>query len=157
GRGRDLAAVARKPDQLDAAAKKFRRAAFVDRDMRSRVTEHRAPGRREMRQRQRIRTGPGRQQKDRHVVLEQLGEPRLDAPGPVVIAIGQRGAVVRPRNGGEDLGRDPGSVVAGEIHVLSRANGEWRMANRVCFLLFAIRYSLFATHYSLFAIRYSLL
>ena len=79
-RGRDLAGFAREPDELDAAAEEFRRAAFVGRDVRLGVAEHGAPRRREMRERQRVGRGPGRHQEDRDLVLEQLGEPPLDVP-----------------------------------------------------------------------------
>jgi hypothetical protein len=116
GRGRDLAACAREPDELDAAAEEFRRAAFIRRDMRLGVAEHGAPGRREMRERQRVGRGPGRHQEYRDLVLEQLGEPLLDVPGPGVAAIGERRAVVGATEGGEDVGCDAGRVVAGEVH-----------------------------------------
>ncbi len=72
--GRDLAGFARQADELDAAAEEFRRAAFVGRDMRLGMAQHRAPWRRQMGERQRIRGGAGRHQEDRDLVLENLGE-----------------------------------------------------------------------------------
>ena len=74
--GRDLAGLARQADELDAAAEEFRRAAFVGRDVRLGMAQHRAPGRREMRERQRIGGGAGRHQEDRDLALEDLGELR---------------------------------------------------------------------------------
>ena len=84
--------------------------------MRLLVAQHGTPGRREMGKRQRVGGSPGRHQEDRDLVLEQLRELMLDALGPVVTAIGERGAFVRPCERGENFGRDPGRVVAGEVH-----------------------------------------
>jgi hypothetical protein len=49
-------------------------------------------------------------------MLEQFGELLLDAAGQGIVAVGERDAVVRPRDRGEDLRRDRRRVVAGEIH-----------------------------------------
>ena len=74
--GAILPAVAREADELDPAAEEFRRAAFVGRDVRLGMAEDGAPGRRQMRERERIRGGAGRHQEDRDLVLEHLGESR---------------------------------------------------------------------------------
>ena len=84
---RDLAVAAGKAGKLQPAAEKLRRAAFVGRDMGLGMAEHDAPGRRDLRQRQRIGRGPGRHQEHRHLALEDLRQPPLDAGGPVVIAV----------------------------------------------------------------------
>ena len=122
-RRRDLAGFAGKPDQLDAAAEEFRRAAFVGGDVRLVMAQHGAPGRREVRERERVRRGAGRHQEDRDLALKDLGECPLDPFGPVVVAVGQRGAVVGAGNGREDLRRDPGCVVACEVHDVFLSDG----------------------------------
>jgi len=118
-RRRDLASFACKPEKLDAAAEEFGRATLVGGDVRLVVAEHGAPGRREVRERKRVRRGAGRHQEDRDLALKNLGECPLDASGPIIAAVGQRGALVRPRNGREDLRRDPGGVVACKVHDVS--------------------------------------
>src|SRR5262249_23024639 len=56
---------------------------------------------------------------DRDVVGENFRESRLDPPGPGILAVSQCRAGIRARNGGKDLGRDPGRVVTCEIHAAS--------------------------------------
>ena len=73
-----------------------------------------------MGERQRIGGGAGRHQEDRDLMLEDLRETALDPRRPGVVAVGERRALVRGRDGGEDFGRDAGGVVAGEIHALLR-------------------------------------
>src|SRR5262249_58705980 len=80
--GGDLAGVAGEAHELDSTAEEFRRTAFVCRDVRLVMAEDRAPGRGEMRQRERIRRSSGGHQKDRDVVGENFGESRLDPSGP---------------------------------------------------------------------------
>ena len=106
--GRDLAGFAGKADELDSTAIEFRRAAFVRRDVRLVMAEHGAPGRREMRERERIGRGSRRHQENRDLTRKHLGESLLDAPRPDVLPIAQRRALVRPRNSGEDLRGDGG-------------------------------------------------
>ncbi len=119
--GGDLAVGAVEPDELQSAAEKFHCAAFVGRDVRLRVTEHDAPGRGDLRQRQRVGRGPGRHQEHRHVALENLGKAPLDRRGPSVIAVAARIAVVRLRDGVENRGRDRRGIVAGEVHGQTRS------------------------------------
>src|SRR4029077_10537199 len=88
--GRNLAPLPRQSNELDAAAEEFRRAAFVDRDMRFRMTQHRAPRGRQMRERERIRGRSGRHQEYRDILLENLRKAPLDPLGPVVIAVTER-------------------------------------------------------------------
>ena len=116
GIGRDLAAYSCEPDELDAAAKEFRRAAFVHGDMRLLVAENGTPGRRQMRERERIGRSPRRNQEHRDLALEHLGEPAFDALGPGILAIGERVPLIGARDGCQDFGRKPRRVVAGEIH-----------------------------------------
>ena len=113
---RNLAVVARESVELDAAAEKFRRAAFVGDDVRLRVTEHNAPRRRHLRKRQRIRGRAGRHQEYSNVVLEDFRETALDRRRPVVIAIAERITRTRAHDGVEDRGRDRRGIVAGEVH-----------------------------------------
>ncbi len=88
--GRDPASLARQLDQLEPAAEKFRRAALVGDDVGFGMAEHRAPGRNKLRQRERVRGGPGRHQEHRDIVLEKLRKPALDPPGRLVVAIAER-------------------------------------------------------------------
>ena len=114
--GRDLAPLTREADQLQPAAEKFRRAAFVDGDVRLRVAQHRAPRRRKVSDRKRIGGGTGRHQEDRAVALENLRDPRLDAPRRIVIPVPERKAFVGLADRLQDGGRDARGVVACEIH-----------------------------------------
>ena len=118
GRRRDLAPLAGQSDQLDAAAEELRRAAFVDRDMQLRMAQHRAPGRGQMGERERVRRRAGRHQEYRDLALEKLGEALLDPPGPVVIAIAGRIAGIGLPDRLQDGRRDAGRVVACEVHAL---------------------------------------
>src|SRR5262249_52252929 len=105
---------------LDAAAKEFRRTTLVSRDMRLGMAQDCTPGWREMRNRERIGGGPSRHQKDRDLMLEQLGKTLLEAPRDRVIAVGKRGALVRGRNRGQDLRRHRRRIVACKVHRLSQ-------------------------------------
>ena len=69
-----------------------------------------------MRQRERVRRRPGRHQKHRDLVLEDFGEALFDPPGPVVPAVGQRGAFVRAGDRRENFRRDARRVVACKVH-----------------------------------------
>ena len=95
-------------DQLQAAAEKLRRAGLAGHDMRLAVAHHRAPWRRQVRQRQRIGRGPGRHQINRDLALEQTakaalrraGSPRRcrsRADGPTWPAPAHPGFPARPR------------------------------------------------------------
>ncbi len=117
--GRDLAGFAGKADELHSTAIEFRRAAFVRRDVRLVMAEHGAPGRREMRKRERIGRGSRRHQENRDLTRKHLGESLLDAPRPDVLPIAQCCALIRPRNSGEDLRGDGGCIVACEVHAPS--------------------------------------
>ena len=114
---RDLAGVALQTRELQAAAKEFRRAALVGSDVGFDVTEHDAPGRAKLRQRQRVRRRAGGNEKHRDIVLKNFREPPLDGLRPVVIAVAARIAVIGLRDGVENGGRHRRRVVAGKIHV----------------------------------------
>ena len=89
--------------------------------MRLRMAQHRAPGRRQVRERERIRRRAGRHQKYRDLALEDLGEALLDPPGPVVVAVAERVAGIGLADRLEDFGRrDSGRVVACEVHAFPR-------------------------------------
>jgi hypothetical protein len=107
--------AAREADELDAAAEKFRRAALVGRYMRLGMAQDRSPWWRQMRQRQRIRRRPRGYQKDRDLVLEELGKTPFQGRSPDVVAVGERTALIRPRERGEDFRRGARRVVAREI------------------------------------------
>src|SRR5262249_5302300 len=117
----DVAGSAATAQELDTTAEEFGRTAFVGCDVRFVMAEHGAPGRGEMRQRERVRRRSGRHQEDRDLALEDFGEARLDALRPGIAAVSERRAGIRARNCGKDLGRDPGGVVTCEIHAASLA------------------------------------
>ena len=77
-------------DQLQPATEEFRRAAFVGRDVRLGMTQHRPPRRAQMRDRERIRGRAGWHQENRHLALENFPKPRLDLFGPIVVAVTER-------------------------------------------------------------------
>ena len=79
--GGDLAGLAGDAGKLDAAAKEFRRAAFVGRDMGFRVADDGAPRRCQMRERQGIGRRPGRHQEDGDLTFEDVRETFLDPFG----------------------------------------------------------------------------
>jgi hypothetical protein len=116
GGRRDLAAVACKSDELDAATEKLGRAAFVGRDMCVLVAEHRAPRRSEVRKRKRVGRSPGGDQKNRDLMLEEVSQSALGTLGPGIAAVGERPALVRQRDGGQQLRGNSRRVVAREIH-----------------------------------------
>jgi len=118
--GCNLAGRARQIAEFQAAAKKFRRAALVGRNVRFGMTEYDAPGRRDLRERQRICRRAGRYQEHRDVALEDFAKTPFDASRSIVIAIAERKAAVRPHNGVKDFGRDRRRVVAGKIHANRR-------------------------------------
>ena len=113
---RHLAADARHADELEAAAEKFRRAAFVGEDMRLGMRKHRAPRRADMRERQRIGRRAGRHQEHGDLVLENLADPPFDRAGDVIVAIAHGEAVIAGDERLQDFRRDAGGVVACEIH-----------------------------------------
>src|SRR5262249_24428616 len=119
--GRNLAAFARKADELQSTAVEFRRAAFVRRDMRLGMAQHGAPRRSEMRQCERVGRGSGRHQENCDLMREKFGEARFDASGPGIAGVGRRCALIRTRNGGKNLRLNPGGVVACEVHGLTGA------------------------------------
>src|SRR6185437_5811510 len=86
------------------------------RDMRLFMAIDDAPRRHQRRQSKRIGGRAGGDRKDRDLVLEDLGETALDARADRVRAIRLLSTEIGPRQRGEDLGRDAGYVVAGEIH-----------------------------------------
>ena len=119
--GGNLGSVAFQLDELGAAAKKFRRATFIGRDVRSLVAQHRAPRGRQVRDGERIRHGAGRHQKYGDFLFENLGKAPLDSRRPVVIAVAERITHIRTGDRVEDFRRHSGGVVAREVHVSPRS------------------------------------
>ncbi len=126
GCGRDLAAVSGDPDQLRAAGEEFRGAALVVVDMRLLVAEHGLPGLGQRRKRERVRGGAGGDEKCGDLRFEHIAQHRRRPRGVVVRAIGRRIHPGRRRDRLQNLRRDPGAVVAREVHSalgsLERAN-----------------------------------
>src|SRR5262249_56057249 len=83
--GGDLACLARKPHELDSTAEEFRRAAFVRCDVRLVMAEHGAPGRGEMRQRERVRGGSGGHQGDRALPGANFRQAPPPPPPPTTL------------------------------------------------------------------------
>ena len=94
---RELAARPVEADDLDAAAEEFRRAGFVDEDVRLAVAEDDAARPGIGRQAKRVRRRAGRHEEDRHLALEELAEAPLDRLGEVVAAVGRPAAAAPPR------------------------------------------------------------
>jgi len=113
-------------EQLRPRREHFRRAAFIDIEMRMRMTEHRAMGRREGRQRQRVRRRSRHHRKDGDLMLENLRETVRQPLRDLVVAIGGCRPLIGARNGRHDFRRDTGCVVAGEIHSAPRPPQEAR-------------------------------
>ncbi len=88
--------------------------------MRLRMAEHRPPRRGKVGECERVGCCSSGHQENGGLTREKLGEPLLDAPRPGVAAVGQRGTLIRPRDGGKNLRRDPSRVVAREVHKFAR-------------------------------------
>src|SRR5262245_27384760 len=116
--GRDLTALSGKPDQLDAPAIKLGGAAFIGRDMRLLMTQHCAPWGRKMRECEGVGGGSRCHEKYRDLPFEHGCKPLLDAPCPVVVAIGQRCSRIGAGNCREYFRRNSRRVIACEIHWL---------------------------------------
>lgn len=114
--GGDFAGLSRQTFELEAAAEKLHRAAFVGDDVRFGVTQHDAPRRRDLRQRQRIGRGPGRHEENGNVAFKDFAESTFGPFRPVVAAIAGRIALVGRSDGIENGGHDTCRIVAGEIH-----------------------------------------
>ncbi len=108
-----------------AAAEELRRAAFVGRDMRFRVAQHRAPGRGRWARASALAAVPvTRNTRPR---TRRRGEALLDPPGPVVVAVA-RASRCWLCGGRRGWRRDAGRVVASEVHALPR----WPCALEQC-------------------------
>src|SRR5262249_58541853 len=75
---RDLAGLPGEAGKLEAMAEEFRCAAFVGSDVRLRMTQHNAPGRRDLRQRQRVCCRACRHEKSSDFAFEDLAKAALD-------------------------------------------------------------------------------
>lgn len=85
--------------------------------MRKFVAERRAPRLDQRRDGERIGAGAGRDEGDRHVFPENLGQAPLGALRPIVRAIGWCCPVVGVDDGLKDCRRGAGGIVAGEVEV----------------------------------------
>jgi hypothetical protein len=77
------------------------------------------PGRRQVRERQRIRGRPFGTRKTA-TSRSKMSRTLLDAFRAGVVAVGERRSFVRPRNGGKNFRRDRRRIVTREIHAGSR-------------------------------------
>ena len=113
----DLAIRPAQQLQLAATGKEFRRAAFVDGDMRAFMAKH-GPGRRtETGQRQRIRRGAGCGQPIVKILrTKHIGQMRPQTPGDRVIAIARLQPGIRGEDGFQHFRMRRGGCVRGEIH-----------------------------------------
>src|SRR6202049_1208244 len=98
----DLASRSLDPQELDAAAEEFGRPAFVGGDMRLAVADDGAPRWRQMRKRKRIGRRPRSDEEARGLMLEHLRKPALQALGPVILPVGERLALIRSCDRGEN-------------------------------------------------------
>ena len=111
-----LAARARKIDQLGAVAEEFRRAAFVFDDVAVLMGNDGAPGLDEAGEGESVGCRAGRDEEGRDLAFEHDGKAVLDPSGPVVAAIAGGRPVIGSRQRGHDTGAGAGGVVADEVH-----------------------------------------
>ena len=116
GIGVDLRLRARHMAQGQPAPEKLRRAAFILGDMRLRMTEYGAPGRRDAGQRQGIGSGTRGDKKNAQVSLENLPQPPLHPRGEGIGPVGIHRAVIRAGHRRDDFRGSAKAVVAGEVH-----------------------------------------
>src|SRR6516164_3753936 len=114
--GRDLAGLPGEAGKLEAMAEEFWCAAFVGSDVRLRMTQHNAPGRGDLRQRQRICRGACRHKKSSDFAFEDLAKAALDGPRPVVIPVASGVAAIGLSQGIENGRRHWRGIVTGKIH-----------------------------------------
>src|SRR5215210_910933 len=69
-----------------------------------------------MRERERVRSGSRRHEERRHLMLEVFRQTPLRLLGQRVVAIAHGKTVVGADQRLEELGGNPGGIVAGEIH-----------------------------------------
>ena len=114
-RGRDLRARAADQRKFRAAREELRRAAFVALDVRFGVRQHRAPGRTQRRQRQRVGRRARRHGEYAHLACRRTSRTRRRAIRPAVRAVGERDAAVGGGDRVEDFAADRGRVVGFEV------------------------------------------
>ncbi len=120
-RGRDhrwheLSAVPLKADEAHAGAVELRGTAFVDDAMGFRVAKHRAPGRRPLREGERVSGRARRDQEYRDVALEQFAEASFEPPREGVVPISDRVTRIGARQRVHDSRRNARRIVACEFH-----------------------------------------
>src|SRR5262249_21999789 len=114
--GRNLAGLPREAGKLEAMAEEFWCAAFVGSDVRLRMTQHNAPRRSELRQRQRVCRRTCRHQKSSDFAFEDLAKAALDSARPVVIPVASGVAAIGLSQGIENGRRHWRGIVTGKIH-----------------------------------------
>jgi hypothetical protein len=75
-----------------------------------------------MRERERVRSGSGGHEERRHLMLEEFRQAPFRALGQRIVAIAHGKAFVRTRERLQELRRDSGGIVAGEIHAETAFN-----------------------------------
>src|SRR5262249_32753149 len=108
--------------KLEAMAEEFRCAAFVGSDVGLRMTQHNAPGRRDLRQRQRVCCRACRHEKSSDFAFEDLARAALDGARPVVIPVASGVAAIGLGQGIENGRRHRRGIVTGKIHA---GTGRW--------------------------------
>jgi hypothetical protein len=101
----------------------FRRAAFVDVDVRALVAEYGAEVRGQCRDRERVRRRAGCDGEDRDLFLEELREFFSDAACDVVAAVACGRSVIGAGEGRENLRRRTGGIVAYDSSGAPRKRG----------------------------------
>ena len=109
--------VARQTDQLEAAAEKFRGAAFAGHDVCPAMTQHRPPRRRQLAIASEFAAVPVADNGHRDVAFEQVAEQAFDPARQRVVAVAEGEPVVGLPDGIEDRMGDTGRIVACEIHI----------------------------------------
>ena len=116
GRGEiDLAIGAADPEQLRAAGKKLRRAAFIRLDVRTLVTKNAVKRPAKLREGERVGPGAVEDEKGFALSLENLIDLIANPSRPAILAIRSSGFLVGLDQGGPGLRTNGGGIVAGEF------------------------------------------
>ena len=110
--------------QLGAAGKKLRRAAFVRLDVCAFMAKDAVKGPAKMSQRERVGRRAVEDQEGLAVRLENFAHLVADAPGPLILAVGGGGVVICLGQGGPGFRANRGGIIARELMALARRHRE---------------------------------
>jgi hypothetical protein len=117
----DLAVITSNEKQLRTPREKFRRTALIGLNVRMIVTNNALKGLAQLGERKRIRSSPVENQISVAIGFENIPHQFPNTTRPFVIAIGNGCAVIGLFQRGQDLGANPGRVIARELVMLIAA------------------------------------